>query len=108
STPLSRSPYPWVGDLSAPVRAEPVSDPHQLGNRFDQHLAHDLSSVKLDGDEAQRELARDPLVDPSRRDELHNLLLALRELVVPRIQHREARLGAAPDGGRLTGCQADI
>src|ERR1700675_3496898 len=94
---------PCYTALSGARRSEPVSHAHQLGNRFREHLAHDLPAVDLHGDEAQPELGRDLLVYPSRHDELHDLPLALRELVVTRHERRAARRVAAPCAIALDG-----
>src|SRR6478752_2326399 len=47
---------PWYNALSGTRGPEPVCHAHQLGNRFRQHLAHDLPAVDLHGNEAQLEL----------------------------------------------------
>ena len=60
-------------------QAEARGHRHQVGKRVGLHLAHHLTSVRLDGDLADAELAADLLVQQTGDDQRHHLAFARRE-----------------------------
>jgi len=56
-----------------------VAHPHELGQGLRSHLAHDLSTVDLDGHLAHAELAGDLLVHAPEDHQRHDLAFARRE-----------------------------
>jgi CheY-like chemotaxis protein len=60
-----------------------VAHPHEPGQGFRSHLAHDLPAVNLDGHLAHAQIARDLLVHAPGDHERHDLPLARRELGDP-------------------------
>jgi hypothetical protein len=57
-------------------QAEARGHCHQVRKRVGLHLAHDLTSVRLDGDLADAEFAADLFVQQAGNDQCHHLAFA--------------------------------